>query len=170
MPALQIQSQRRETKQEELHQKECSLQTWCHTCFENDRDNLRQNLEEGGNTKQEISRHLYVGETCRSAFERGFEHVDDIRQLKPTSHMLKHLVDKHETENFDEIDFRMEVISFSRTAYERQIMEAVQMVYLHCLHYLSLIYRHHHIQNSRAEFNRSAIPRLGLKMGGRDIK
>ena len=116
--------------------------------------------EEGGNTEDEVRKYLYVGETCRSAFERGFEHVDDIRQLKPTSHMLKHLVDKHENENFDEIDFRMEIISFSRTAYERQITEAVQIDH----------HRYHHILNSRAEYNRSAIPRLGLKIGGRDIK
>ena len=67
----------------------------------------------------------YIGETARSAHERGNEHLDDIRQLKPSSHLLKHLLDKHEEENFDDIDFRMEVIKFSRSAFERQIMESV---------------------------------------------
>ena len=56
--------------------------------------------------------------------ERGFEHLDDIRQLKTSSHLLKHLLDKHEREDWDEIDIRMEIKNFSRTAFERQIMEA----------------------------------------------
>ena len=72
---------------------------------------------------QSKRQYLYVGETCRSAYERGFEHINDIKQLKPSSHMLKHLIDKHENENFDDIEFMMEILSFSRTAYERQTIE-----------------------------------------------
>ena len=71
------------------------------------------------------------------------------------------LVDLHEKENFAEIDFRMEILTFSRTAYERQTMESVQ---------IEQHRGHHFLLNSRAEFNRSAIPRLGLKMGGKDVK
>jgi hypothetical protein len=108
--------------------------------------------------KKEVAQYLYIGETCRSAYERGVEHMDDIRQLKPTSHLLKHLVDQHENEDFDFINIRMEIINFSRTAYERQIMEAVQIQH----------HRHHNLLNSRAEFNRSAIPRLGLKLGDKE--
>ena len=111
--------------------------------------------------KQSKKSYLYVGETCRSAYERGLEHLNDIKQLKPSSHMLKHLIDKHEHENFDDIEFRMEILSFSRTAYERQIMEAVQ---------IQLHREDHHLLNSRAEFNRSAIPRLGLKLGDNEYK
>ena len=110
---------------------------------------------------QSKRQYLYVGETCRSAYERGFEHINDIKQLKPSSHMLKHLIDKHENENFDDIEFMMEFLSFSRTAYERQIMEAVQ---------IQLHREDHNLLNSRAEFNRSAIPRLGLKLGDNEYK
>ena len=102
-----------------------------------------------------------LGETCRSAYERGFEHLNDVKQLKPSSHMLKHLIDKHEHDNFDDIEFRMEILSFSRTAYERQIMEAVQ---------IQLHRDDNHLLNSRAEFNRSAIPRLGLKLGDNEFR
>jgi hypothetical protein len=97
-------------------------------------------------------KYLYVGETCRSAYERGFEHLNDIKRLKPSSHMLKHLID---------VEFRMEVLSFSCMAYERQIMEAVE---------IQLHRNDHHLLNSRAEFNRSAIPRLGLKLGDNEYK
>ena len=106
-------------------------------------------------------KYLYVGETCRSAYERGFEHLNDIKQIKPSSNMLKHLIDQHEHENFADVEFRMEVLSFSRTAYERQIMEAVE---------IQLHRNDNHLLNSRAEFNRSAIPRLGLKLGDKEYK
>ena len=89
----------------------------------------RRGLEEktGGRGAEDIKKYLYVGETCCSAYERGIEHLNDIKQLKPSSHMLKHIIDKHEHEDFDRVEFRMEVLSYSRTAYERQIMEAVEI-------------------------------------------
>ena len=86
---------------------------------------------------------MYVGETLLSAHKRGFEHLDDIRQLKISSHLLKHMIDRHEDEDWDEIDFRMEIKTFSRIAFERQIMEACQIQY----------YRDQHLLNSRSEFN-----------------
>ena len=86
--------------------------------------------------------------------------MDDIRQLKPSSHLLKHLLDQHEEEEFDTVDLRMEDMMFARSAYERQIMEAVQIQQ----------HRHHYLLNSRAEFNRSAIPRLGLKFCDKEYK
>ena len=89
--------------------------------------------------------NMYVGETAPSAHERGFEHLDDIMQLKTSSHLLKHLIDRHEDEDWDEIDFRMEIKTFSRTAFERQIMEACQIQY----------YRNQNLLNSRSEFNRT---------------
>jgi hypothetical protein len=110
--------------------------------------------------KEKIRKYIYVGKTCRSTYERGKEHYADIGQLKPLSHMLKHLVDLHETEDFSKADFRMEIITFSRSAYDCQVMEAVQIDH----------HKHHHVLNSRAEFNRSAVPRLGLKLGGKDFK
>ena len=121
----------------------------------------RGSVREKREKTKDVPRYLYVGETCRSAYERGLEHYNDIKGLNPSSHMLKHLIDKHEYENFEEVDFRMEVLSFSRTAYERQIMEAVEIQHHRESHFLL---------NSRAEFNRSAIPRLGLKLGEKEYK
>ena len=40
--------------------------------------------------------YKYLGETCRSLYERGVEHINDMEQLKPGSHMLKHILESHE--------------------------------------------------------------------------
>ena len=79
--------------------------------------------------------------------------------LVPALTYLKHLLDQHESENFADIDFRMQVISYPRSAYERQILEAV----------LIQQNRHHYLLNSRSEFNRSAIPRLSMRLGEKEF-
>ena len=45
--------------------------------------------------KREIKRHLYIGETSRSIYERSLEHQGDMEQLKTSSYMLRHLVEMH---------------------------------------------------------------------------
>jgi hypothetical protein len=155
-------------KDEKIAKKNCSKRnlvyiTWCETCKLRDLEEMKKEAGEEinrGALEDKIKLHMYVGETARSVHERGFEHLDDIRQLKTSSHLLKHLLDKHENETWNEIDFRMEIKTFSRTAFERQIMEACQIQH----------HRDQHLLNSRSEFNRSAIPRLGLKFGDKEFK
>ena len=53
--------------------------------------------------------YKYVGETARSAFERGIEQHNDYVGLKVESHMLKHYLDKHEEEDIEKIKFGMKV-------------------------------------------------------------
>ena len=86
--------------------------TWCNTCKVRDEEKKKK-ITDGGKNCDSVRLHLYIGETCRSAYERGFEHLDDVKQLKPSSHLLKHLLDKHEEENFPDVDFRMEIMAFS---------------------------------------------------------
>ena len=93
-------------------------------------------------------------------YERSREHVADMQQLKPSSHLLKHIVDKHENENPAEIEFGIKVIKFTRSSFERQILESVVIQQE----------RHHHLLNSKAEYNRSAVPRLASKMGENQFK
>lgn len=64
-------------------------ETWCETCREEEEGKL------GENNKKEIKLFKYVGESARSSHERGVEHQQDCEQLKPGSHMLKHILDKH---------------------------------------------------------------------------
>ena len=65
-------------------------------------------------------KHPYIWVTARSAYEPCSEHYDDIKQMKPSSHMLKHLIDRHEKDNCAPIDFRLDIMSLSRTRYEQQ--------------------------------------------------
>ena len=74
--------------------------------------------------------------------------------------MLKHIVDVHGGEHLDKIDFRMKVLEFHKSAFERQISESVRIQNN----------RAHNILNSKSEFNRCALPRLGLKLGAREFE
>ena len=81
-------------------------------------DILEDDAKESSNTelgenvdKNETRIYKYVGETNRSSYERGSEHLADMRLIKPGSHLLKHVLDKHEGETLDEVDFRMKVVN-----------------------------------------------------------
>ena len=75
--------------------------------------------------------------------------------------MLKHLLEMHGEEDHRDIKFRMRVIRYHRNAFERQIHESVA---------IQNATKHHHLLNSKAEFNRCALPRLGLQLGEQDYK
>ena len=38
----------------------------------------------------EIKLYKYIGDTVRSIYERGLEHIRDFRELTKDSHMIKH--------------------------------------------------------------------------------
>ena len=96
---------------------------------------------------------MYIGETGRSAMERGREHQKDLEFFRTKSHMLKHVVDVHEDIDPAAVEFRMKVISQHTSAFERQITEAVQ------------IRRNAgpFLLNSKLEYNRCFIPTIIVK-------
>ena len=70
--------------------------------------------------------------------------------------MFKHYIDKHEDEDLDLDMFGVRIISFTRSTFERQILESV------------LIQDENStsdILNSKSEYNRSALPTLTSKLG-----
>ena len=75
-------------------------QTRCITCW--DRDLEKATLESNGDRKklkelkEKIIPFIYVRESCRSAFERGWEHTNDLQNLSTKSHFLKHALETHE--------------------------------------------------------------------------
>ena len=71
-----------------------TYQTWCQACKERDEDD----------EKTQTRLYTYVGETAKSAHERGKEHVYDMENLSVRSHLLKHVVDMHEGESLKEVD------------------------------------------------------------------
>ena len=85
-------------------------ETWCETC----RKQAEDEQEDG--SRNEIKKYLYIGESTRSCYERGLEHVNDCEQLKPGSHMLKHVLDKHGGQQPGETEFRMRVLKYHKSA------------------------------------------------------
>ena len=83
-----------------------------------------------------------------------------MKNLNISSHMLKHAVDRHEGEDIKTVEFRMKVLKFHRSSFERQISEAVA---------IQSIRVGNNLLNSKSEFNRSAVPRLALKLGAKAI-
>ena len=81
--------------------------------------------------------------------------------MNPTSHLLKHIIDKHEGEEVETIRFGIRVLKFTRTSFERQILESVK---------IQQERKDHYLLNSRSDFNRRAVPRLSSKIGEKDFK
>ena len=126
-------------------------ETWCADC---QKKCVETEGREGGTYK-------YIGESARSAYERGLNHQNDRKSLDMGSHMLKHALQCHENEDPNLVKFHMRILEFHKSSLERQISEAV------------LIQEwkgKSHILNSRSEYNRSSIPRLGVKMGQKAYK
>ena len=67
------------------------------------------------------------GESSRSIYERGLEHLRDYEELKPDSHMVKHYCEYHMEEDMEKVRFGCRIIKQSRTAFNRQINESVEI-------------------------------------------
>ena len=67
----------------------------------------------------------------------------------------------HEGEPVDTIKFGMKAVKFHPSAYSRQIHEAVT---------IQINRQGHVILNSKAEYNRCALPQLTIKMGEKTVK
>ena len=112
--------------------------------------------------KRRIRRYLYIGETNISPYERSLEHQSDIGACKTSSHMLRHLLEVHEEEEEDwqNIKWGMRVIKSTRSAFERQIMESVE---------IQKARKTSRIMNAKSEYNRCALPRLTARLGEKDL-
>ena len=144
--------------------------TYCNTCKVNEIKKLSEH--ETGENKNEKKRKrgereidniklfTYIGETSRSAMERGAEHMKDLEFHREKSHMLKHIVEFHPDSDPSEIEFKMEIISSHKSAFERQLREAV------------LIERNLGLfsMNSKLEYSRTVIPTIKIKMGNKSEK
>ena len=124
--------------------------TWCVACLKKSEDTQEA---EGGIFQ-------YIGESARSAYERGANHLYDRKRLDLGSHMLKHAVQCHGDEDPETVKFHMRVLQYHKSSFERQIDEAVKIQ----------TNRQNNILNSKSEYIRSSIPRLGVKMGYKVFK
>ena len=97
----------------------------------------------------------YVGETGRSAYERGVEHISDYQNFDESSHMLKHYLSCHKDMKMKDVKFGMKVRNSFRSALERQVGEAVA---IDVDRRKGMI-----LMNSKSEYNRCTIPRICTK-------
>ena len=95
---------------------------------------------------------LYIGETKKSGYERGCEHLDDLKSLKENSHLLKHLIEVHPNLKVDELKVGMRIRKTFKSALERQIGEAIAIKVSQ--------ERGYTLMNSKSEYNRCKIPRI----------
>ena len=102
----------------------------------------------------------YIGETSRSAYERGHEHLKDLEFRRTKSHYLRHAVEFHPNVPPESLKFRMKILSCHKTAFERQIREAV----------LIDLNSGPKLMNSKLEYTRCCIPKLSVKLGNKDEK
>jgi hypothetical protein len=74
--------------------------------------------------------------------------------------MLKHALEHHRDDDPNVVKFHMKVLSYHKSSFERQIDEAVKIQYN----------RENNILNSKSEYNRSSMPRLGVKKGNKNYR
>ena len=98
---------------------------------------------------------IYVGESARTAYERGQEHSQDYLKLQEDNPLYKNWVEEYQDE--ERPIFSMKVIRSHVSPFVRQIHEAV------CIEMNA-----NKTLNSKGEYNRCQLPRLGVKMGERD--
>ena len=89
---------------------------------------------------------------CRSGYERGLEHREGLLKGHEDNHMAKHKMMEHLEE---EVVFSMKVLKQHRSAFERQVIEAV----------LIEMEDDGSLLNSKGGFNRCALPRLQVVIG-----
>ena len=103
-------------------------ETGCITCEKKEEKMILEIYEEEDQQREaskKIRLFKYIGESSRSPYERGLEHLRDLEELKKDSHMLKHFFSEHEREEIKDMEFGMRVLKTHKTAYDRQISESV---------------------------------------------
>ena len=114
---------------QDCRQRNIVYETTCLTCTEKqDLETEDRYGEEGkkkvDEEKRRTRRFIYIGESNRSAYERGLEHQNDMPACKTSSHMLRHLIDQHEEEeeNWESIRFRMQERRGGRITFQKMRM------------------------------------------------
>ena len=77
----------------------------------------------GREKKLKIKKYKYIGESSRSTYERALEHQLNCSSLNTNRYMLKHWVDIHEEEEMKEGDFRIKLLKYTKSSFERQELE-----------------------------------------------
>ena len=100
---------------------------------------------------------IYTGQTSRTGFERGEEHLDGLLKKNENNPLYKHVADKHQNA---EVKFKMTVVKRHFSAFSRLIHEALRIENMSKLDVV--------VMNSRGEFQRNNLPRLRVVEDDKD--
>ena len=100
-----------------------------------------------------IKAAVYVGQTSRSLYERGQEHLLGLRKMHDNSPLFKHVSEDHNGNN--NINFEMKTVKKHFSAFSRLVNEAVMIDRISKSNSCSTL-------NSRGEWGRSHLPRLKI--------
>ena len=117
----------------------------CDSCYR--KEGKEEVTDTGVAEAQETA--AYVGETYRSSYERGREHLASYKARAETSVMWKH----HSTKHPEEKVIKQYLTSFSRQTHKAVLIEMMDKG---------------SILNSKGGFNRCSIPRLGVMVGDKE--
>ena len=73
---------------------------------------------------------------------------------------MKHYLRYHDGEDPDEMKMGMKIHTFRKSAFERQVAEAVT---------IQQVQKNHHLMNSKSEYRACKIPRITIKMGDTEM-
>ena len=94
----------------------------------------------------------YTGETSRTGYLRGKEHLEGLKEEKEDNPLWKHCEIEHSGEK---VGFRMKIVKGHRSPLTRQIHEAVEIQYS----------KADIVMNSKGEWNGAKIPRVVIEVG-----
>ena len=81
------------------------------------------------NERKEGTRSVYIGETSRTAFQSGLQHLYALR--KPKAHrdnaLCKHIIECHQGDKAKDIKFKVDIVKSFKSPFERQIWEGVEI-------------------------------------------
>ena len=117
-----------------------------------DRVAEEEEMDGGGDGEEGQGVVEYVGETCKSLYQRGLKHIDNYRLLNQDSFILRHHIDAHPDLQLGKLQFRFQVVQFHETAMRRQLSEAIEIKFSSTSNKKSL--------NNKLEYNRSILPNL----------
>ena len=102
------------------------------------------------------SQAVYIGESGRSLYERSAEHLADAEKRKRCSHIFKHWALTH-PELESQPQFKFTVLKAHKTAFDRQLHEAVRI-------------STHGNLNSKTEYRQNQIKRLAVQLTAKELK
>ena len=92
------------------------------TCEEEERHRIEEVAGDNNELKRQLednmSTPIYIGETSRSGYERGYEHLNNLTTLSNKSVMLKHMLSKHEDMDMSQVKWGMFIDSYKRSAFQ----------------------------------------------------